>query len=231
MGTGKVIGVTAGLIFGVPLLIYSAVFGVGSAPVGTTTGVLPPKQFIPLYVVAGDKYHVSWWWLATINRIETDYNRDDHTSPTGAEGPMQFEPSTWLVFGENVMNLSDESRYGNPNNFVDAVFASAKDFHSMGMDSRNPSTLTPENLAKWAGSYNAGVGAWDNLSTQTTQYRQDAVSYSHYIKSHVVVPAVDERYWESLPIEEIWSMVQGQKGLYKSEMPQVIEMKGGGVKG
>jgi len=43
---------------------------------------------------------VPWEDLAGIELIETDFGRVDGLSPAGAEGPMQFVPATWAVFGQ-----------------------------------------------------------------------------------------------------------------------------------
>jgi murein DD-endopeptidase MepM/ murein hydrolase activator NlpD len=59
-------------------------------------GTHPPAQFIPIYKAAQAKYGTPWYLLAAIHRAETSFSTDPHmVSPTGAIGPMQFEPATW----------------------------------------------------------------------------------------------------------------------------------------
>ena len=40
-----------------------------------------------------------WGVLAGIGQVETDHGRVKAISSAGAEGPMQFLPSTWAIYG------------------------------------------------------------------------------------------------------------------------------------
>jgi murein DD-endopeptidase MepM/ murein hydrolase activator NlpD len=60
--------------------------------------------------------------LAAINEVETDYGRDLSVSTAGAEGWMQFMPSTWAQYGIDV----NRSGYRDPYNPADAIFAAAR---------------------------------------------------------------------------------------------------------
>lgn len=42
---------------------------------------------------------VSWELLAAVNFVESDFGRMRETSVAGAQGPMQFMPSTWASYG------------------------------------------------------------------------------------------------------------------------------------
>ncbi len=42
---------------------------------------------------------VSWQVLAAVNFVESDFGRLRETSVAGAQGPMQFMPSTWASYG------------------------------------------------------------------------------------------------------------------------------------
>ena len=69
-----------------------------------------------------------WQILAAINEVETDYGRDLSVSRAGAEGWMQFEPSTWLQYGVDALDAG----YADPYNPVDAIFAAARYLHAAG---------------------------------------------------------------------------------------------------
>jgi membrane-bound lytic murein transglycosylase B len=42
---------------------------------------------------------VGWSYLAAVNFVETDFGRVAGPSSAGAQGPMQFMPATWAVYG------------------------------------------------------------------------------------------------------------------------------------
>lgn len=67
---------------------------------------------------------LSWTVLAGIGRVETDFGADDHVSSAGAEGPMQFMPSTFAAYDEPVPpgGLTPPT----PFDPVDAIYAAAR---------------------------------------------------------------------------------------------------------
>jgi murein DD-endopeptidase MepM/ murein hydrolase activator NlpD len=81
-----------------------------------------PPFLLPIYQAAGAAYGIPWEVLAAINEVETDYGRDLSVSSAGAEGWMQFLPSTWGQYGIDANNAGVEDPY-NP---ADAVFAAAR---------------------------------------------------------------------------------------------------------
>jgi hypothetical protein len=102
------------------------------ATLGTSTTLGVPSFFIdsfsippfllPIYQAAGAAYGIPWQVLAAINEVETDYGRDLSVSSAGAEGWMQFMPSTWARYGVDV----NRSGYRDPYNPADAIFAAAR---------------------------------------------------------------------------------------------------------
>jgi transglycosylase-like protein with SLT domain len=82
-----------------------------------------PPAYLALYRRAAPTCPgLPWTILAGIGTVETGNGRDVHRSIAGAEGPMQFLPSTWAVWGYD----ADGDGKANINDPVDAVFSAAR---------------------------------------------------------------------------------------------------------
>jgi membrane-bound lytic murein transglycosylase B len=59
----------------------------------------PAAELRGYYREAERRFGVDWEYLAAINFVETAFGRIAGTSTAGAQGPMQFIPSTWAAYG------------------------------------------------------------------------------------------------------------------------------------
>jgi hypothetical protein len=87
-----------------------------------------PPFLLPIYQAAGTAYDIPWQVLAAINEVETDYGRDLSVSSAGAEGWMQFLPSSWARYGVDATGAG----YEDPYNPADAIFAAARYLQAAG---------------------------------------------------------------------------------------------------
>jgi len=89
-----------------------------------------PPFLLPIFQAAGAAYGIPWQVLAAINEVETDYGRDLSISSAGAEGWMQFLPSSWAQYGVD----ANGDGYKDPYNPADAIFAAARYLRAAGGD-------------------------------------------------------------------------------------------------
>ena len=68
------------------------------------------------------RFHVSWAVLAAINYVESKFGRVRSASGAGAQGPMQFIPSTWQAYGMG----------GDVHDPRDAIMGAANYLHASG---------------------------------------------------------------------------------------------------
>jgi hypothetical protein len=108
-----------------PLSLSSAIAGV---PAFFIESFRIPPFLLPIYQAAGTAYGVPWQILAAINEVETDYGRDLSVSSAGAEGWMQFLPSSWATYGVD----ANGDGFADPYNPADAIFAAARYLRAAG---------------------------------------------------------------------------------------------------
>jgi hypothetical protein len=82
----------------------------------------PPQKLLGFYRAAERRFGVSRWVLASVNLIESGYNRLRNNSYAGAQGPMQFIPSTWSAYGMG----------GDIRDPHDAILGAANYLHASG---------------------------------------------------------------------------------------------------
>lgn len=127
-----------------PIIVLAALFASRAAlpTVGSGGGI--PAVYAPMYQDAGAAYHVNPFVLAALHKTESDYSRDPsafHVNSAGAEGPMQFLPSTWAGFASAFRPLAADrparyphmcSPHGCIDDDFDAIAAAAEYLHQLG---------------------------------------------------------------------------------------------------
>ena len=90
-------------------------------------GPRPPlSELASHYDEAKRRIGVDQHYLAAIHFVETKFGRVKSNSVAGAQGPMQFIPSTWKIYG----------RGGNIQDPHDAILAAARLLRANGAPSR-----------------------------------------------------------------------------------------------
>ena len=98
-----------------------------------TGRALPADVLLGHYRRAQRRFGVGWHVLAAVNFVETAFNRLRNDSVSGAQGPMQFIPSTWRAYGlggdiheprDAIMGAANYLRSsGAPRNYSRALYA------------------------------------------------------------------------------------------------------------
>lgn len=73
-------------------------------PAWTIVEAAPPDELLGHYREAEAAHGVPWQYLAAVHLTETRMGRLRGTSTAGAQGPMQFIPSTWAAYGAGDIN-------------------------------------------------------------------------------------------------------------------------------
>ena len=109
----------------------------------------PPRTLLAHYRKAHRRFGVQWPVLAAVNFVESAFGRMRNSSAAGAQGPMQFIPSTWDAYGMG----------GDVNDPHDAIMGAANYLSASGapgdltgaLYAYNPSDLYVRAVLAYAG--------------------------------------------------------------------------------
>ena len=94
----------------------------GRLPRVRVANAAPAAELRRHYAAADRRFGVHWSILASVNFVESAFGRVRSASEAGAQGPMQFLPSTWRQYGMG----------GDINDPHDAILAAASYLRSAG---------------------------------------------------------------------------------------------------
>jgi hypothetical protein len=136
---------------------------------------LPPWQIIAAqslaalradYQTAQAATGVAWFYLAAINFVETDFGRVAGPSTAGAQGPMQFLPTTWAIYG-----------HGSIHHPKDAILAAAHLLADHG---------AARNIAAAVHAYNPSWRYVDAVLRYARRLRRDPHALAGYYHRQVI---------------------------------------------
>jgi Transglycosylase SLT domain len=121
----------------------------------------PPLKLHRFYKKAQRTFGIPWQLLASINLVETRFGRLTGPSTAGAQGPMQFIPSTWAAYGNG----------GDVNDPHDAIMGAARYLRASG---------APSDLRSAVFSYNHADAYVNAILTYYNEMRRDPRNFYAY---------------------------------------------------
>ena len=131
----------------------------------------PIEELMTYYKEAEATFGVPWYFLASINLIETRMGRIRGDSLAGAQGPMQFIPSTWAAYGQ-----------GDVNSYHDSILAAGRYLRAAG---------APGNMPKAIFAYNHDTRYVNAVTGYADVMRADPAAYRGYYGWQVYYPTND----------------------------------------
>jgi soluble lytic murein transglycosylase-like protein len=136
----------------------------------------PAGVLLRYYREAERRFHVSWEVLAAVNYIESKFGRVVSASSAGAQGPMQFIPSTWGAYGLG----------GDVHDPHDAILGAANYLHASG---------APGDYGRALYAYNHALPYVNAVLLYARRMANDPRAFFEYYNWQVFVltPTGDER--------------------------------------
>lgn len=132
----------------------------------------PIEELMSYYKEAEATYGVPWYFLASINLIETRMGRIRGDSSAGAQGPMQFIPSTWAAYGDG----------GDVNSYHDSILAAARYLKAAG---------APGDMARAIFAYNHSQFYVNAVTGYGEAMHVDPLAYRGFYGWQVYYPTLD----------------------------------------
>jgi membrane-bound lytic murein transglycosylase B len=129
-----------------------------------------PGTLLGYYRAAQRRFGVRWQYLAAIEFIETKFGSVQGTSSAGAQGPMQFLPSTWAIYGR-----------GDIHNQRDAILGAARYLVASG---------APGDMAAALYHYNNSLDYVHAVQDYAARMTADPRAYHGYYYWHVLFRSI-----------------------------------------
>lgn len=131
----------------------------------------PVDQLMSFYKEAETKFGIPWYYLAAVHLVESRMGRIRGLSSAGAQGPMQFIPSTWAQYGT-----------GDINDDHDSILAAARYLKAAG---------GPADMQRALFAYNHAQAYVNGLIDYATVMKNDPLAYRGYHGWQVYYPTAD----------------------------------------
>lgn len=132
---------------------------------------LPAAALLADYRRAEARFGVRWQLLAAVNLVESAFGRVVNRSSAGAQGPMQFLPSTWRAYGLG----------GNVHDARDAILGAANYLHRSG---------APGDERRALFAYNRSTLYVDAVLAYARVMARDPLGFAAYYAWEAGLPAV-----------------------------------------
>ena len=136
----------------------------------------PIPELMSYYKEAEATFGVPWYFLASINLIETRMGRIRGDSSAGAQGPMQFIPSTWAAYGNG----------GDVNSYHDSILAAARYLKAAG---------APGDMDRAIFAYNHSAFYVAAVKDYGEAMHTDPTAYNGFYGWQVYYPTLDGPIW------------------------------------